>query len=97
MLSLKHSHGMMEDRKASVETSVPFSRQIMSLKILAITKADTTAEVSEHRRSSLLNSSGAKSKPPFFQHRCSGNTYTAICKAWATRTQQKSPSFCGLS
>lgn len=67
------------------------------LKILAITKADIIAEVSEYRLSVLLNTSGAKSKPPFFQHLCSGNTYTPIQKARATRTQQKSPSFCGLS
>lgn len=101
MPSCKHSHGMTEDMKASVETSVPLSvnisRQKMDLKILAITKADTIAEVSEHTRSVLLNSFGAISKPPFFQHLCSGNTYIPIWKARATRTQQKSPSFCGLS
>lgn len=82
---------------SSVPISVNVSRQRMPLKILAIIKADTITDVSEHRHSVLLNSSGARSKTAFFQHLCSGNTYTPIHKARATRTRQKSPSFCGLS
>lgn len=81
---------------SSVPISVNVSRQRMSLKILAITKADI-ADVSEHRRSVLPNCSGAKSKTPFFQHLRTGNTYTPIHKARATRIRQKSPSFCALS